>query len=63
MIGKIRKMYTKESRFYKLVTTAPDGRFQGGNDMEGGLDEKTAMFEAEKLKKFGLIVDIFNSKN
>ena len=59
--GIIRKMYTKKSKFYRVVTSAPDGRFPRSNEIVGGVTEKTAIWEAKQLAEFRMIVDIFNS--
>jgi hypothetical protein len=59
----IRKMYNKKSKFYRVISSAPDGRFAGSNEIVGGVTEKTALVEAKKLSDYGLIVDIFNSKD
>lgn len=61
MKGRVRKLYFKKTKFYRLRKTAADGRFQT-EDIVGGVDERTALFEAERLKELGLNVDIFNSE-
>lgn len=52
----------KENLSYQVIKTAPDGRF-GTSILEGGLDKKTAIFEAKKAKKAGHIVRIFDKQN
>lgn len=42
---------------YKVVITAPDGRF-GTKIIEGGLDKKSAEFEAKKYRDLGMIVSV-----
>lgn len=46
-----------KTKFYKVIVTAPDGRF-GQKVIEGGLDKKSAAFEAKRYKDFGMIVKI-----
>lgn len=47
---------------WKVISNAPDGRF-GTKILEGGLDKKTAEFEAKYLKEHGQIVNIFPPKD
>lgn len=56
----IKKRFDKKSKFYKMIVSAPDGRF-ASDIREGGLTLKTVLFEAKKLSELGMIVDIFNS--
>lgn len=59
--GRLRKFYEKgQSKFYRLVINAPDGRF-GGNDIVGGLEEKSALHDAKQLTEMGMYVDMFPS--
>lgn len=47
----------KKIQFYKVIITAPDGRF-GVKILEGGLDKTTAEFEEKRYKDLGMIVSI-----
>lgn len=52
----------KENLSYQIIITSPDGRF-GTEVIEGGLNKKTAMHEARRNRKMGLIVKIFDKEN
>ena len=56
----IRDFTTGKTKFVKIVVTAPDGRFQG-KPIKGGLDKKSAMFEAKKYPE-EMSIGIFDSK-
>lgn len=47
----------KPPKFYKVIVTAPDGRF-GTKVIQGGLDKKSADFEARRYKQSGMIVSV-----
>lgn len=49
-------------KWYKVIVTAPDGRF-GHKVIEGGLDKKSAEFEAKKYKELGMVVTILPTTN
>lgn len=51
-----------ENLSYQVICTAKDGRF-GTEIIEGGLNKKTALFEAKKHKEAGQIVRVFDKKN
>lgn len=48
-------------QFYKVIITAPDGRF-GTKVIEGGLEKKAAEFKAKKYKELGIVVKIIPEK-
>ena len=52
----------KENLSYQVIRTAPDGRF-GTSILEGGLNKKSAIFEAKKAKEAGHIVKVFDKQN
>ena len=47
--------------FYRLIITAPDGRFPG-EPLVGGITLSLAKYEAKWRSDAGLIVDIFKEK-
>jgi len=49
-------------KFYKVIITAPDGRF-GTKILEGGLTKKSADFEAKKYKEMGMVVITLPTNN
>jgi len=55
--GIIWKNMQKPPSFYKVIITAPDGRF-GTKILEGGLTKETAKHEAKSYKDNGMIVKI-----
>lgn len=52
----------KENLSYQVILTAKDGRF-GTKILEGGLNKKTALFEAKKLKELGIVIRVFDKQN
>ena len=52
----------EENLSYQVILTAPDGRF-GTEIIEGGLDLKSAKFEAKRQKEVGHIVKLFDKQN
>lgn len=50
----------KPPKFYKVIVVAPDGRF-GQKILEGGLDKKSAEFEARKYKELGMVVTVLRA--
>jgi len=52
----------KENLSYQVIITGADGRF-GTEIIEGGLNKKTALFEAKRAKEQGRIVKIFDKQN
>lgn len=51
------KKAPKPPQFYRVIITAPDGRF-GQKVIEGGLDKKTANWEAKRYKELGMTVTV-----
>lgn len=51
-----------ENLSYQVIVTSPDGRF-GTHIIEGGLNKKTALFEARKCREMGQIVKVFDKEN
>jgi len=47
----------KPPKFYKVIITAPDGRF-GTKVLEGGITKSTALHEAKRYKELGMVVTI-----
>ena len=56
----IRDFTTGKTKFVQMLVTAPDGRF-GGKPIKGGMDKRTALFEANKYNS-DMVIDIFDSK-
>jgi len=56
----INRWYNKKEppKFYRLIITAPDGRF-GKEVLEGGIDRKCMEFEAKRYNDMGMVVGIF----
>ena len=48
----------KPPKFYRVVITAPDGRF-GTKIIEGGVDKKLADHEKKRYKDMGMVVSVF----
>ncbi len=55
----IRDFTTGKTKFVQMVVTAPDGRFQG-EPIKGGIDKRTALFEAKKYHP-NMSIDILDS--
>ncbi|MCK5022777.1 MAG: hypothetical protein KAS04_01255 [Candidatus Aenigmarchaeota archaeon] len=56
----LRNFTTGKTKFVQIKVSAPDGRFNT-DALKGGIDLKTAMFEAKKYPK-EMTIDIFDSK-
>lgn len=57
-----RRNMKRENMSYKIILTAPDGRF-GTTILEGGYTLKTAKIEAKRQKDVGHIVKLFDKEN
>ena len=51
----------KKYKFYKLIITAPDGRFSQIVE-EGGIDKNLKNHLVRKYKELGQVVKVFESK-
>lgn len=51
-----------KTKWFKVIITAPDGRF-GIKILEGGLNKRTAEWEAKRYRDAGMIVSIFETNN
>ena len=60
VIKMIRDYTTGKTKFVKIKISAPDGRFER-ECVKGGIDKKTAIYEAKKFPK-RIIIDIFDSE-
>ena len=56
----IKDFTTGKTEFVQMKIHAPDGRF-GQENVKGGIDKKTAIYEA-KLYPKGILIELFDSK-
>lgn len=57
----IKDFTTGETEFVQIKVSAPDGRFPT-ETIKGGIDLRTALFEAKKYDK-QMIIEIFDSQD
>ena len=57
----IRDFTTGKTKFVQMIVTAPDGRFQG-EPVRGGIDKKTAIFDAKNKYQKDMTIDILDSR-
>lgn len=57
----IRDFTTGKTKFVQMIITAPDGRFQG-EPIKGGLDKRTALFDAKTKYPEEMTIDILDNQ-